>query len=73
MTSRGRIALVAQVDSTSHSDSLKANNCVDGVVVAYPRNGKLPKREGGPGADVRCRRSPLPSLTGNTEMRHSGH
>lgn len=53
-------ALVAQVGSTTHSDSLNGNNCVDAVVIRYLRTGTLPKRDGGSGADVRCRRSPLP-------------
>ena len=55
-----RSALVAQVRSTTHSDSFNGNRCVDAVVVRYLRNGDLPKRDGGPGADVRCRRSALP-------------
>ncbi len=53
-------ALVAQVGSTTHSDSLNGNRCVDAVVIRYLRSGSLPKRDGGSGADVRCRRSPLP-------------
>jgi pimeloyl-ACP methyl ester carboxylesterase len=53
-------ALVAQVGSTTHSDSLNGNRCVDAVVIRYLRSGSLPARDGGTGADVRCRRSPLP-------------
>ena len=55
-----RSALVAQVGSTTHSDSRGGNRCVNAVVVRYLRSGDLPKRDGGSGADVRCRRSPLP-------------
>jgi MFS family permease len=55
-----RSALVAQVGSTAHSDSLNGNDCVDAAVVRYLRSGTLPKRDGGSGADVRCPRSPLP-------------
>jgi pimeloyl-ACP methyl ester carboxylesterase len=53
-------ALVAQVGSTSHADSLNGNPCVDGAVFRYLRTGKLPARHAGSGADLRCRRTPLP-------------
>jgi hypothetical protein len=53
-------ALVAQVGSTTHSDSLNGNGCVDAAVIRYLRSGSLPTRDRSSGADVRCRRSPLP-------------
>ncbi|HUR73941.1 MAG TPA: alpha/beta hydrolase [Sporichthya sp.] len=52
--------LVAQVGSTTHADTLDGNRCVDSVVLRYLRTGKLPHRNSGTGADVRCKRSPLP-------------
>lgn len=56
----GRSSLVAQVGSTTHSDSLNGNRCVDRVVIRYLRSGTRPARDGGSGSDVRCRRSALP-------------
>jgi pimeloyl-ACP methyl ester carboxylesterase len=53
-------ALVAQAGSTTHSDSLHGNGCVDAAVIRYLRSGTLPARDGGSGADVRCRRSSWP-------------
>ncbi len=55
-----RSALVAQVGSTTHSDSLNGNDCVDRRVIRYLRDGTLPRRTSGSGADVRCARTPLP-------------
>ncbi len=55
-----RSALVAQVGSTTHSDSLGGNRCVEDVVIRYLRNGRVPARDGGARADVRCSRSALP-------------
>jgi pimeloyl-ACP methyl ester carboxylesterase len=54
-------ALVAQVGSVSHADTLNGNPCVDRAVLTYLRTGKLPARKAGDGPDVACKRSPLPT------------
>lgn len=53
-------ALVAEVGSTTHADSLAGNECVDAPVIAYLTTGVLPLRLPGPGPDVACAASPLP-------------
>ncbi len=54
-------ALVAELDNTTHANSLAGNSCVDNRVFEYLRSGKLPVRKGGPGPDVTCAASPLPT------------
>jgi pimeloyl-ACP methyl ester carboxylesterase len=52
--------LVSEKGSTTHADTLNGNGCMDHKVVRYLRDGHLPKRKAGSGADVTCKRSPLP-------------
>ncbi len=55
-----RAVLVAEQGSTTHANSLNGNACVDRAVHRYLRDGHVPKRTSGDGADVVCKRSPLP-------------
>ena len=52
--------LVSEEGSTTHADTLNGNACYDNKVARYLRDGHMPKREAGSGADVKCKRSPLP-------------
>lgn len=53
--------LLAEPGGTSHADSLSGNGCVDDAVAAYLKDGSLPARKAGEGADTTC--APLPAPT----------
>lgn len=55
-----RSRLVADVGTAKHGASLAGNSCVDAYVVAYLRNGTLPARKAGNGADAKCKKTPEP-------------
>ncbi len=55
-----RAVLVAEVGNSTHANTLNGNRCVDSKVIRYLRDGKLPARKSGNGADVTCGRSPHP-------------
>ncbi len=50
--------LLAEPGGTTHAGSLGGNACVDGTIAAYLKDGTLPKRKPGSGADKTC--APLP-------------
>jgi pimeloyl-ACP methyl ester carboxylesterase len=52
--------LVAEKGTTTHSNSLNGNMCVDNVVAAYLATGKLPVRKAGDVADRVCPPSEAP-------------
>jgi pimeloyl-ACP methyl ester carboxylesterase len=52
--------LIAEKGNSTHANSLNGNRCVDSKVYRFLRDGDLPKRKSGKGADVTCKRSPLP-------------
>jgi pimeloyl-ACP methyl ester carboxylesterase len=52
--------LVAEIGSTTHTDSLRGNACLDERVAAYLASGELPPRRSGRRADVNCAASRLP-------------
>ena len=55
--------LVATVGGTGHATSLGGNGCVDRKVLRYLRDGTLPDRRPGAGADATCKpgKAPKPS------------
>ena len=53
-------ALVAELDNTTHANSLAGNTCVDLRVFEYLRSGALPARKAGSGPDVTCAATPAP-------------
>lgn len=50
--------LLAEPGGTSHANSLAGNACVDDTISAYLKDGTLPARKAGNGADTTC--APLP-------------
>ncbi len=52
--------LVADVGGMTHGVGLNGNACMTRYVADYLRDGTLPTRTSGPGADVECARKPLP-------------
>ena len=50
--------LLAEPGGTSHANSLAGNACVDNTIARYLRDGTLPARKAGNGADKTC--APLP-------------
>ncbi|GAA1436853.1 alpha/beta hydrolase [Nocardiopsis tropica] len=52
--------LVIEEGGLTHGVSLTGNTCVDEVVTAYLRDGEVPARDGGEGADVVCEGRPEP-------------
>ncbi len=52
--------LVADVGGMTHGVGLNGNACVTKYVADYLRDGTLPARASGSGADVECARKPLP-------------
>ncbi|MFJ9555173.1 alpha/beta hydrolase [Nocardiopsis sp. NPDC101807] len=53
-------SLVIEEGGLTHGVSLTGNTCVDEVVTAYLRDGEVPARDGGEGADVVCEGRPEP-------------
>ena len=52
--------LLAEPGGTSHANSLAGNACVDNTIAAYLKDGTLPKRKAGNGADKTCKPLPQP-------------
>ena len=55
-----RARLVAEQGSTTHSNSLSGNTCVDNTVATYLATGRLPARKAGTAADKLCKATPRP-------------
>ena len=52
--------LLAEPGGTSHATSLEGNACVDNTIARYLKDGTLPKRKVGHGADTTCKPLPVP-------------
>ena len=63
--------LLAEPGGTSHANSLAGNACVDDTIAAYLKDGTLPKRKAGNGADTTCKPLPQPKPT-KTSVGGSG-
>jgi pimeloyl-ACP methyl ester carboxylesterase len=53
-------SLIAVAGGTTHANSLSGNSCVDDRIYTYLRDGTVPTRLAGTGADVTCPAPPLP-------------
>ena len=56
-------SLVAEPGGTTHSGSFSGNECTDGAIADYLRDGTLPTRRPGTGADRLCTPLPHPDPT----------
>lgn len=59
-----RSRLVAVVGGTNHAVTPSGSACTDNRIFRYLATGKLPAREAGGGADVRCPKPPAPQPSG---------
>ncbi|GAB3494106.1 alpha/beta hydrolase [Nocardiopsis coralliicola] len=64
--------LVLQEDGYDHGVSFGGDECVDGAVLAYLRDGTLPDEAGGGAADLVCQAPPLPEPDGGGREPQSG-
>lgn len=55
--------LLAEPGGTSHANSLDGNACVDNTIARYLKDGTLPARKAGNGADTTCKPLPQPKPT----------
>jgi pimeloyl-ACP methyl ester carboxylesterase len=55
-----KASLIAEPGGTTHAGTLYGNGCVDNKIAAFLATGKLPTRQPGYGADVKCKPLPKP-------------